>query len=217
MDKRAVMLFGLVAMLFVGTGLTESWNTSLGIFNMALVSAIMALGVNMQWGYAGLFNVGVMGFVALGGLAAVLVGMPPVGAAWAAGGLQVLLGLVLGAATIVAAILIYAKMPPSRGRIWAMIAILILGFAVFRAVFDSGVALVEAVNPAAEGYLGGLGLPVLLAWPVGGMLAAGAAWVIGKTALGLRSDYLAIATLGVSEIIIAVLKNEDWLTRGVKN
>ncbi|MFB1016809.1 MAG: branched-chain amino acid ABC transporter permease, partial [Burkholderiaceae bacterium] len=41
--------------------------------------------------------------------------------------------------------------------------------------------------------------------------------VIGKVTLGLRSDYLAIATLGISEIIIAVLKNEDWLTRGVKN
>lgn len=217
MDKKAVLLFVLVGALFIGTGFLESWNTTLGIFNMALVSAIMALGVNMQWGYAGLFNVGVMGFVALGGLAAVLVGMPPVGDAWAAGGLQVLLGLVLGAATIVLAILIYTKMPPTRARIWAMIAVLVLGFVIFRAVFDSGVALVEAVNPAAEGYLGGLGLPVLLAWPVGGVLAAGAAWVIGKTALGLRSDYLAIATLGVSEIIIAVLKNEDWLTRGVKN
>ena len=41
--------------------------------------------------------------------------------------------------------------------------------------------------------------------------------MIGKTALGLRSDYLAIATLGIAEIIIAVLKNEDWLARGVKN
>jgi branched-chain amino acid transport system permease protein len=56
-----------------------------------------------------------------------------------------------------------------------------------------------------------------MAWPVGGLLAAGAAWIIGKTALGLRSDYLAIATLGISEIIIAILKNEDWLSRGVKN
>jgi ABC-type branched-subunit amino acid transport system permease subunit len=28
------------------------WNT-LTIFNMGLISAIMALGVNMQWGYAG--------------------------------------------------------------------------------------------------------------------------------------------------------------------
>ncbi len=52
---------------------------------------------------------------------------------------------------------------------------------------------------------------------MGGLLAAGAAWLIGKTALGLRSDYLAIATLGIAEIIIAVLKNEDWLARGVKN
>ncbi len=52
---------------------------------------------------------------------------------------------------------------------------------------------------------------------MGGLLAAGVAWVIGKTALGLRSDYLAIATLGIAEIILAVLKNEDWLSRGVKN
>ena len=51
---------------------------------------------------------------------------------------------------------------------------------------------------------------------IGGLLAAGAAWVIGKTALGLRSDYLAIATLGIAEIV-TIVKNEDWLARGVKN
>jgi branched-chain amino acid transport system permease protein len=217
LDTRAILLFVLVGALFVGTGFLQSWNTTLSIFNMALVSAIMALGVNMQWGYAGLFNVGVMGFVALGGLAAVLVSMDPVGEAWAAGGVQVLLGLVLGAATIVLAILTYSKMAAGLPRTLAMLVILIGGFFLFRAVFDPGVAAVEAVNPAATGYLGGLGLPVILAWPVGGLLAAGAAWIIGKTALGLRSDYLAIATLGIAEIIIAVLKNEDWLARGVKN
>mgnify|MGYP006221854695 FL=1 len=43
------------------------------------------------------------------------------------------------------------------------------------------------------------------------------AFIIGKISLGLRSDYLAIATLGISEIIIYFLKNEDWLSRGVKN
>ena len=32
-----------------------------------------------------------------------------------------------------------------------------------------------------------------------------------------RSDYLAIATLGIAEIILSVIKNEDWLARGVKN
>ena len=43
------------------------------------------------------------------------------------------------------------------------------------------------------------------------------AFVIGKVALGLRADYLAIATLLISEIVIAIIKHEDWLTRGVKN
>jgi len=62
-----------------------------------------------------------------------------------------------------------------------------------------------------------LGLPIILSWAVGGIVAGGIAWVIGKISLGLRSDYLAIATLGISEIIIAMLKNEEWLNRGVKN
>ncbi|MBO6602131.1 MULTISPECIES: branched-chain amino acid ABC transporter permease [Paracoccaceae] len=217
MQPKHVLLFVLVGALFIGTGFVQSWNTALTIFNMGLVSAIMALGVNMQWGYAGLFNVGVMGFVALGGLAAVLVSMPPVEGAWAAGGVQVLLGLVLGAATIVGAILVWGRMRPGRMRGIVILIILVAGFFIFRAVFDAGVARVESIDPALTGYLGGLGLPVVLSWPVGGLLAAGAAWIIGKTALGLRSDYLAIATLGIAEIVIAVLKNEDWLARGVKN
>ena len=42
------------------------------------IYAILALGLNIQWGYAGLVNFGMMGFTALGGLAAVLIAMPPV-------------------------------------------------------------------------------------------------------------------------------------------
>ena len=214
---RNIAYFAFVAILIIGTGFIQSWNSALFVLNFGLISAIMALGVNLQWGFAGLFNVGIMGFVALGGLATVLISMPPVDEAWAAGGVRVILSLVLGAATIVGAILAYNALPRGRIRAIAMIAILVIGFFVYRAVFDGGVAAVEAINPANEGYLGGLGLPILLAWPVGGLLAAGAAWIIGKTALGLRSDYLAIATLGIAEIIIAVMKNEDWLARGVKN
>jgi len=214
---RAPLLFAAVACLFVLTGEMQSWNVALAILNMALVSAIMAMGVNMQWGYAGLFNIGGMGFVALGGLAAVLVSMPPVPDAWAAGGLGVVAGLVLGALTVIAAIAVVRRMPAGRLRTVLLLAVLVVGFVLYRRVFDPAVSAVEAVTPAATGYLGGLGLPVLLAWPAGGLLAAGAAWLIGKTALGLRSDYLAIATLGISEIVIAILKNEDWLARGVKN
>jgi branched-chain amino acid transport system permease protein len=168
-----------------------------------------------------------MGFVALGGLAAVLISMPPTTEAWAAGGIRVILGLSLGAATVTAAILVQLRMAAGRARTLTTIAILIGGFFIYRAVFDGGVAAVEAVDAAGTGYLGGLnfgganykdwGFMTLISWPVGGLLAAGVAWLIGKTALGLRSDYLAIATLGISEIIIAVMKNEDWLSRGVKN
>ena len=228
---RNTALFAGVAVLILLTGFMQSWNSALLILNMGLVSAIMALGVNLQWGFAGLFNVGIMGFVALGGLAAVLIGMPPEQEAWAAGGPRLLLAMVLGAATITAAVLTYSAAPKGRVRGIAVLAVLIIGFVIYRIVLDPAKAAVEGANPALSGYLGGInfladrsndGLPradlfVLLAWPVGGLLAAGAAWLIGKTALGLRSDYLAIATLGISEIVIAILKNEDWLARGVKN
>ncbi len=214
---KNIALFAVVAALLLITGFVQSWNVALGILNFGLISAIMALGVNLQWGYAGLFNVGIAGFVALGGLATVLISAPPVTEAWQAGGFRVLTGLALGLGFIVATVQAYKRIAPGLLRIATILALLIGGFVVYRAVIDPGVAAVEAVNPAATGYLGGLGLPVLLAWPVGGLFAAAAAWAIGKTALGLRSDYLAIATLGIAEIVIAVLKNEDWLARGVKN
>jgi branched-chain amino acid transport system permease protein len=214
---RNIFLFAAMALLILLTGFLQSWNSALLILNMGLISAIMSLGVNLQWGFAGLFNVGVMGFVALGGLATVLISMPPVTEAWSAGGLRTMLGLVIGVASLWLTSLAIARLPSGKAKILGIIAGLIVGFFAFRFVFDGGVSAIEAVNPASTGYLGGLGLPILLAWPAGGLLAAGVAWVIGKTALGLRSDYLAIATLGIAEIILAIMKNEDWLARGVKN
>ena len=214
---RNIFLFAAMALLILLTGFLQSWNSALLILNMGLISAIMSLGVNLQWGFAGLFNVGVMGFVALGGLATVLISMPPVTEAWSAGGLRTMLGLVIGVASLWLTSLAIARLPIGKAKILGIIAGLIVGFFAFRFVFDGGVSAIEAVNPASTGYLGGLGLPILLAWPAGGLLAAGVAWIIGKTALGLRSDYLAIATLGIAEIILAIMKNEDWLARGVKN
>jgi len=214
---RNTALFAGMAALLVATGVFQSWNVSLTILQMGLISGIMALGVNIQWGYAGLLNVGVMGFVAIGGLAAVLVAAPRDAQAWAAGGPGIIVALLAGAATIFAAIQAWRLLPRGWLRGLAVIVILAVGYGIYRSLFDPARDAVEAIEPALRGNIGGLGLPIMLAWPVGGVLAAGAAWVVGKTALGLRSDYLAIATLGISEIIIAVLKNEDWLARGVKN
>ena len=199
LTSRDLVLFLGVFGLIVATGLTQGWNVALGILNMGLISAIMALGVNMQWGYAGLFNIGVMGFVALGGLAAVLISMEPVGEAWAAGGGRVILGLVIAAVTLTAAVIAHKRITAGPLRTLATIAILVAGFFIFRGFFDAGVEAIERIDPATTGYLGGLNLPVVFSWPVGALLAAGAAWVVGKTALGLRSDYLAIATLGIAD------------------
>ena len=216
-NLKITLLFALVVFLILITGFVQSWNTALLILNMGLISAIMSLGVNLQWGFAGLFNVGIMGFVALGGLAAVLVAAPPVYEAWSVGGIRVIAAIIFGIFVIITIGLWIKKIVNRRQKFWGAILIALAGFFIYRAIFDTGVVAVEAVNPASTGYLGGLGLPILMAWPIGGLLAAGAAWVIGKTALGLRSDYLAIATLGIAEIIIAIIKNEDWLARGVKN
>ncbi|MDA9871987.1 branched-chain amino acid ABC transporter permease [Candidatus Thioglobus sp.] len=210
---RAIISFALMGLVLLFVGFNQSWALVIGIINMSLISAIMALGVNIQWGYAGLFNVGIMGFAALGGVSVVLISQQPVTEAIDAGGIKMLLALALGAATIAAGVLLNR-----RGiNKWLISLVVVIGYLLTRYYFSEASDLIEKVDPAITGYLGGFGLPVMLSWIVGGLAAAGAAWWIGKITLSLRSDYLAIATLGISEIIIYVIKNEDWFVRGLKN
>jgi len=216
--NRTSVLFAVMALMLVLVGQMQSWNLSLAILNLCLISAIMTLGVNIQWGYAGIVNFGIMGFAALGGLAGVLVSMPPVEAGWQAGGLGLLGGGAVAVLTAVLAVFVWGRVKANiRWRYWIMTAVIMTGYLVMRMVVDPAVAAIEAIESAKAGHIGGLNLPILISWVVGGLFAAGAAYVIGKISLGLRSDYLAIATLGISEIVIYVLKNEDWLARGVKN
>jgi branched-chain amino acid transport system permease protein len=211
-------MFAIMAALLAIVGIFQSWNVALTIVNLCLISSIMTLGVNIQWGYAGLVNFGMMGFTALGGLAAVLIAMPPVPDAWAAGGSGVMAGLAIIIVTVIVSLLIWKKLKGSGAkRYWLTALSIVIGVVTMRLVADPSIAAIESVESARTGYLGGFGLPVTLSWIVGGFVAAGAAFVIGRISLGLRSDYLAIATLGISEIVIYVLKNEDWLARGVKN
>ena len=108
---RNILLFGLMALLLIAVGVLQSPNLALAILNLCLISAVMTLGVNIQWGYAGLFNAGVMGFTALGGLAAVVVSFPPVHEAWIAGGPQAVGGLFIGVLAISLGIFSWKKMP----------------------------------------------------------------------------------------------------------
>ena len=217
-SRRNILLFGMMVLLLFFVGFVQSWNVTFSLLNMCLISAIMALGLNIQWGYAGLFNVGVMGFAALGGLAGVLVSQAPVPAAWAAGGAGVVGGLITGLATILAGLAVWRRTRMrGRQRYWLTGLTVLVGYTVMRMIIDPAVSAIEAIDPARAGFLGGAGMPIIFSWAVGGIFAAAVAWVVGRISLGLRSDYLAIATLGISEIIIYFLKFEDWLTRGVKN
>ena len=127
-QERNLTLFGVLAVLFVFVGMAQSWNVSLAI--LVLISAIMTLGVNIQWGYAGIVNFGVMGFAALGeGLAGVVVSMPPVIAGWQAGGIELLLGGLIILITIVLAVFIASHTQHlGRWRFWLIAGVSLCGY-----------------------------------------------------------------------------------------
>ena len=216
-NLNVIVAYSIMLVLIILVGIFQSWNIALSIFNMCLISAVMTMGANIQWGYAGLINFGIMGYTALGGLAAVLISVDPIQEAWSVGGFNILMSLSIIIVMVLAIHFILKNFVKSKLRTYGIAAIIIAGIIIIRVTAEPGIEAIEAVNPAKTGFLGGLGLPIIFSWIVGGFFAAGLAFIVGKVALGLRADYLAIATLLISEIVIAIIKHEDWLTRGVKN
>ena len=214
---NVIIAYTIMLGLIILVGIFQSWNVALSIFNMCLISAVMTMGANIQWGYAGLINFGIMGYAALGGLAAVLISVDPVQEAWQAGGFNIIMCVWLIVAMIFSIRFVLKNFKKSRIRTYVIAVIIIGGVVFLRIASEQSIESIESVNPATTGFLGGLGLPIIFSWLVGAFFAAGLAFVVGKVALGLRADYLAIATLLISEIVIAIIKHEDWLTRGVKN
>jgi branched-chain amino acid transport system permease protein len=115
----------------------------IGVLTLGGIYAVLALGLNLHWGFTGLLNAGIAGFVAVGGYAA--------------------------------------------------------------AILTSG--------PATT-HIGGFDLPILAAMLVAMALCGAIALGIGMLTLNLRGDYLAMATLGIAEIIRLIARNEAWLTAG---
>ena len=212
-----IAAYSIMLGLIILVGFLQSWSMALSILCLCLISAVMTIGANIQWGYAGLINFGIMGYTALGGLAAVLVSAPPVEDAWKAGGLDMLLCAFIIFSMILIIRLVLQKFSKSKNRNYIIAAVIIAGLILLRLISAPAIESIESVSPATTGFLGGMGLPILFSWIVGAFFAGALAYIIGKIALGLRADYLAIATLLISEIVIAVIKHEDWLARGVKN
>ena len=99
--------------------------------------------------------------------------------------------------------LYFKKDSKIKKRNYLIAGIIIIGFILLRLISGPAIENIEAVEPAKTGFLGGLGMPVLFSWIVGAFFAGGLAYVIGKIALGLRADYLAISKLLIAEIIVS--------------
>ncbi|MDC3055302.1 branched-chain amino acid ABC transporter permease [Candidatus Pelagibacter sp.] len=215
--ENVIYAYIIMLLLIFCVGLFQSWSIALTILNYCLISAVMTIGANIQWGYAGLINFGIMGYTALGGLAVVLVSVDPVKKAWQVGGLNILACIWIIVSVIFITKFILKRFDKSSIRNYSVAFVIIAGVILIRITAIPGIEAIESVDPAVKGFLGGMGLPVLVSWIFGAILAGVLAFVVGKIALGLRADYLAIATLLIAEIIVSVIKHEEWLARGVKN
>ena len=215
--SNVIAAYSIMLLLIILVGIFQSWSIALSILNYCLISAVMTIGANIQWGYAGLINFGIMGYTALGGLAVVLVSVAPVPEAWSAGGFSLIICLLIIISMVLSINYIIKKYKFIKNKLVIISSIIVIGVILIRLISAPAIENIESIDPAKTGFLGGLGMPVLFSWIVGGLFAAGVAFVIGKIALGLRADYLAIATLLIAEIIVSIIKHEDWLARGVKN
>ena len=129
--------------LIILVGIFQSWNVALSIFNMCLISAVMTMGANVQWGYAGLINFGLMGYAALGGLAAVLISVEPVQEAWVAGGFNIIMCLGLIVAMILAIHFVLKSFKKSKIRTYGIATIIIAGIVIIRITSEPSIEAIE--------------------------------------------------------------------------
>jgi branched-chain amino acid transport system permease protein len=107
---------------------------------------------------------------------------------------------------------IYAILCLALNVQWGYGGLFNAGIAGFFAVGAYTSALLTAAP--AQTHLGGFQLPV----PIGVLAAAVTAgltgWAVAKICIRLKSDYLAMASIGIAEILRIVIVNEGWLTNG---
>jgi branched-chain amino acid transport system permease protein len=98
---------------------------------------------------------------------------------------------------------------------WGVTGLFNIGIAGFYAVgaYTSAILTAEPSVPSNP-HLGGFELPVPVGWAGAMVLSAVIAWGVGKICLRLRADYLAIATIGIAEIIRIIFRNWGGLAGG---
>ncbi|MEW5422411.1 branched-chain amino acid ABC transporter permease [Amorphus sp. 3PC139-8] len=109
---------------------------------------------------------------------------------------------------------IYAILALGLNVQWGMTGQINIGIAGFFAVGAYTSAILTSA-PNIE-HVGGYALPFLIGVVAAIIVSSLIALLIGAITVNLRSDYLAIATIGIAEIIRFVFQNEDWLSHGVR-
>lgn len=208
---------GLVAAVFLGLYLSFTIlgvvlglslgglvNTLQSITFFAAVYALLALALNLQWGYAGLFNVGIVGFMAIGVYTMAILTRPVNPATGTPGlGLPLMVGVLGG--VIAAALFGLLTAIPALRVSDDYLAIITVGLAEIVRIAANSSAL-ERVSIAGTvvgtGGASGLALPVN---PVGGLYYIDpASRAAGPTAIG-TVVFGTFEPLGIHEAIIV-----DW-------
>lgn len=95
----------------------------------------------------------------------------------------------------------------------------------FTGLFNAGIAgffvvgaYVSAILSTAESerHLGGFDWPIPASLVAAMIVSAVIGWAVARICIRLRADYLAIATIGIAEILRLTFKNETELTNGAR-
>ena len=226
----------VVQMAFAQGWLSEYWQQ---ILMAGTILAVSALGLNLKYGYGGLFAIGHAAFYGIGAYASALVtkdwttqwsGSP-------VGGLAGLLGIEAGfiaAAVVISLLDIGHRRRRLRERLEELVSpfeasvltttLTILVAGVILVVVGGGVGwlvrrAVLAVGPSLFGVLPeaiAQQVVFLVALIAGAILAALVGFVVGLPLLNLTYDYLCIATLGFGIITYVFFNNADQLIPTMK-
>ena len=149
---NVIAAYSIMLLLIILVGIFQSWSIALSIFNYCMISAVMTMGANIQWGYAGLINFGIMGYTALGGLAVVLVSVAPVPEAWEVGGLNMMVCILVIAGMVFSIRYVLKKIKKSKQRNYLVAAIMNTHKIIFKpptcqASFTGGTETKTAARP----------------------------------------------------------------------
>ena len=120
---------------------------------------------------------------------------------------------------------LYALSLATFGGIYSMLT---LGLNIqlgFTGLFNAGIAgffvvgaYVSAILSTAESerHIGGFDWPIPASLVAAMIVSAVIGWVVARICIRLRADYLAIATIGIAEILRLTFKNETDLTNGAR-